>query len=115
MLKKTAIRFHNRVYLEQLANNLDLNIGKQTAKSIDERIHENEEYSNEDVKTLNENKSDVFCDNDFFALSSLWRKLSICFCNSLPDVCNSSSFALFSFVNIFIAFSNNVLRKNIIC
>ena len=55
MLKKTAIRFHNRVYLEQLANNLDLNIGKETAKSMDERIHENEEYPNEDVKTLNEN------------------------------------------------------------
>ena len=55
MLKKTAIRFHNRVYLEQLANNLDLNIGKETAKSMDERVHENEEYPNEDVKTLNEN------------------------------------------------------------
>ena len=34
MLKKTAIRFHNRVYLEQLANNLDLNIGKETAKAL---------------------------------------------------------------------------------
>tara|TARA_Y100000813_G_scaffold67794_1_gene47873 strand:+ start:6050 stop:6811 length:762 start_codon:yes stop_codon:yes gene_type:complete len=55
MLKKTAIRFHNRIYLEQLANNLDLNIGKETAKSMDERIHGNEEYPNEDVKTLNEN------------------------------------------------------------
>ena len=53
--KKQPFVFHNRIYLEQLANNLDLNIGKETAKSMDERIHENEEYLNEDVKTLNEN------------------------------------------------------------
>ena len=41
--------------LKKTANNLDLNIGKETAKSMDERIHGNEEYPNEDVKTLNEN------------------------------------------------------------
>ena len=55
MLKKTAIRFHNRIYLEQLANNLDFNIGKETAKNVDVRTHKDEDHSSEDVKTLNEN------------------------------------------------------------
>ena len=55
MLKKTAIRFHNRIYLEQLANNLDFNIGKETSKNMDVRPHKNQDHSSEDVKTLNEN------------------------------------------------------------
>ena len=55
MLKKTALRFHNRTYLEQLANNLDLNTSEKTIKNMDERIHKNKDYSSEDVKTLNEN------------------------------------------------------------
>ena len=55
MLKKTAVRFHNRIYLEQLANNLDFNIGKETEKNMDKKIHKNEDYHSEDVKTLNEN------------------------------------------------------------
>jgi tetratricopeptide (TPR) repeat protein len=55
MLKKTAVRFHNRIYLEQLANNLDFNIGKETKKNMDKKILKNEDYPSEDVKTLNEN------------------------------------------------------------
>ena len=55
MLKKTAIRFHNRIYLEQLASNLNFNFGKETEKNMDKKIHKNEDYPSEDVKTLNEN------------------------------------------------------------